>query len=78
MNTLADVRATKRINDKTPATCYSCKSADNPALWDEMGMAKYDDMLFSDMTAQDQRPHRLRQLPRSRHHAPDRHQPGPG
>ncbi len=50
MNSLADVRNTKRVNEKTPATCYSCKSSNNPALWDEMGMAAYDKMLFSDMT----------------------------
>ncbi len=49
-NALADVREIKRVNDKTPATCYSCKSSDNPALWDEMGMAAYDKILFSDMT----------------------------
>jgi nitrite reductase (cytochrome c-552) len=51
MNALADVQKIKRINEKSPATCYSCKSADNPKLWDEMGMAAYDKMLFSDMTA---------------------------
>lgn len=50
MNTLTDVRATGRLNDKTPATCYSCKSADNPRLWSEMGMAAYDAMSFSQMT----------------------------
>jgi nitrite reductase (cytochrome c-552) len=50
MNALADVRASKRVNEKTPATCYSCKSADNPGLWDEMGMAAYDKMMFSQMT----------------------------
>jgi nitrite reductase (cytochrome c-552) len=50
MNALADVRAIKRINEKSPATCYSCKSADNPQLWNEMGMAAYDKMLFTDMT----------------------------
>jgi nitrite reductase (cytochrome c-552) len=50
LNSLADVRNTKRVNEKTPATCYSCKSSNNPALWDEMGMAAYDKMLFSDMT----------------------------
>ena len=51
MNALADVRKIKRINEKSPATCYSCKSANNPSVWDEMGMAAYDKMLFSDMTA---------------------------
>ena len=50
MNALSDVRKIKRVNEKTPATCYSCKSAVNPTLWDEMGMAAYDKMLFSDMT----------------------------
>lgn len=51
MNALADVQKIKRINEKSPATCYSCKSADNPKLWDEMGMAAYDKMLFSEMTS---------------------------
>jgi nitrite reductase (cytochrome c-552) len=50
MNALADVQNIDRINEKSPATCYSCKSASNPSLWDEMGMAAYDKMLFSDMT----------------------------
>ena len=47
---LEDVRAIKRVNDKTHATCYSCKSSDNPGLWTEMGMAAYDKMFFSEMT----------------------------
>jgi nitrite reductase (cytochrome c-552) len=50
LNALADVRAIKRVNETTPATCYSCKSATNPSLWDDMGMAAYDQMKFSDMT----------------------------
>lgn len=50
LNGLADVRQIKRVTDKTPATCYSCKSSDNPKLWDQMGMAAYDAMLFNDMT----------------------------
>jgi nitrite reductase (cytochrome c-552) len=49
-NTLIDVRATKRITATTHATCYSCKSSDNPGLWAEMGMEAYDAMLFKDMT----------------------------
>ncbi|MEI7989158.1 MAG: ammonia-forming cytochrome c nitrite reductase subunit c552, partial [Chloroflexota bacterium] len=48
-NTLTDVRATKRINDKTPGTCYSCKSSNNPTLWKEMGMADFDKTPFSKM-----------------------------
>ena len=57
LNALEDVRATKRLNlshedetKTTHATCYSCKSSDNPALWAEMGMAAYDKMFFDEMT----------------------------
>lgn len=54
-NSLKDVNATKRLNlnkddpKRTPGTCYSCKSANNPALWSEMGMAEYDKMFFGDL-----------------------------
>ncbi|MEJ5241760.1 MAG: ammonia-forming cytochrome c nitrite reductase subunit c552 [Anaerolineales bacterium] len=46
---LTDVRATKRVNEKTPGTCYSCKTANNPQLWAEMGMAEYDKTPFSEL-----------------------------
>jgi nitrite reductase (cytochrome c-552) len=55
-NALEDVRATKRLNlndedpKHTPATCYSCKSSDNPGLWTKMGMEAYDKMSFNEMT----------------------------
>ncbi|MGC1378430.1 MAG: ammonia-forming cytochrome c nitrite reductase subunit c552, partial [Anaerolineales bacterium] len=55
-NSLIDVRATKRLNlnDADPkhnhATCYSCKSSDNPALWAQMGMEAYDALSFNQMT----------------------------
>ncbi|HEX7621293.1 MAG TPA: ammonia-forming cytochrome c nitrite reductase subunit c552, partial [Anaerolineales bacterium] len=49
-NTLIDVRATKRVSATTHATCYSCKSSDNPGLWAQMGMEAYDAKLFSDLT----------------------------
>ena len=49
-NTLIDIRATKRVNATTHATCYSCKSSDNPGLWTQMGMPAFDAMLFPDMT----------------------------
>ena len=38
---LTDVRETERISDTTPGTCYSCKTANNPMLWAEMGAAEY-------------------------------------
>ncbi len=50
MNALDDVRTTKRVNETTHATCYSCKSSNNPQLWNEMGMAEYDATMFSDMS----------------------------
>jgi len=55
MNSLTDVRATKRLNldpndpKHTPGTCYSCKSSDNPGLWAELGMEAYDKMLFAEV-----------------------------
>jgi nitrite reductase (cytochrome c-552) len=50
-NALQDVQEIARINEKSPGTCYSCKSANNPALWDEMGLDGYGKVKFSDMTA---------------------------
>jgi nitrite reductase (cytochrome c-552) len=52
MNALTDVRATKRINETTHATCYSCKSSNNPGLWAQMGMREYDKKLFHELDAQ--------------------------
>jgi nitrite reductase (cytochrome c-552) len=49
-DTLIDVQATKRVTATTHATCYSCKSSDNPGLWAQMGMVAYDSKLFSAMT----------------------------
>ncbi len=46
---LEDVRATKRVNEKTAGTCYSCKSSNNPQLWADMGMAAYDKTLFMEL-----------------------------
>ena len=51
MNALVDVRATKRVNETTPGTCYSCKSSNNPSLWEEMGMAAYDKTPFAELGA---------------------------
>jgi nitrite reductase (cytochrome c-552) len=47
---LIDVRETRRINERTPATCYSCKSSDNPKLWDELGPETYFAMSFTEIT----------------------------
>ncbi len=52
MNSLIDVREIKRVDETTPGTCYSCKSANNPRLWDKMGMAAFDKTLFYDLGKQ--------------------------
>ncbi len=49
MNSLYDVEHIARINEKSPGTCYSCKSSDNPRLWTEKGMREYDRILFSEL-----------------------------
>ncbi|HEX9013580.1 MAG TPA: ammonia-forming cytochrome c nitrite reductase subunit c552, partial [Anaerolineaceae bacterium] len=56
MNSLTDVRTTLRVNDKTPGTCYSCKSSNNPGLWTQMGMEAFDKTPFSALTPQIQNP----------------------
>lgn len=56
-NALTDVRETARLNldpndpKRTPGTCYSCKSSNNPALWDELGMTEFDRMSFMEIGA---------------------------
>ena len=52
MNSLVDVRATKRVNEKTAGTCYSCKSANNPQLWSKMGPAEFYKTPFSELGRQ--------------------------
>ena len=49
MNSLTDVNEIARITEKSPGTCYSCKSSTNPSLWAEMGMREYDRTLFYDL-----------------------------
>lgn len=46
---LVDVRETVRINEKSPGTCYACKSADSPALWASMGPTEYFKTPFTEL-----------------------------
>jgi len=46
---LTDVQEIKRVDETTPGTCYSCKSANNPELWQEMGMAAFDKTPFAEL-----------------------------
>ncbi|MGB8980713.1 MAG: ammonia-forming cytochrome c nitrite reductase subunit c552 [Anaerolineales bacterium] len=62
MNALEDVRNTDRLNlnaddpKRTPGTCYSCKSSNNPALWDELTMTEFDKMSFMEIGARIEEP----------------------
>jgi nitrite reductase (cytochrome c-552) len=55
MWSLYDVRNTDRLNldlsnpARTPGTCYSCKSSDNPGLWDRLGAEAYAAMSFVEL-----------------------------
>jgi len=61
-NALVDVRDTQRLNlnpddpKHTPGTCYSCKSSNNPALWNDMGMAEFDKLSFVELGEHIQEP----------------------
>ncbi|MBE0410439.1 MAG: ammonia-forming cytochrome c nitrite reductase subunit c552 [Anaerolineales bacterium] len=52
MWSLEDVREIARTNDDSAGTCYSCKSADNPRLWAEMGPAEYFSTPFGELGQQ--------------------------
>jgi nitrite reductase (cytochrome c-552) len=41
-----DVTETARTGEKTPATCWTCKSPDVPRMMDEMGVAEFYDAQF--------------------------------
>ncbi|MEW6651472.1 MAG: ammonia-forming cytochrome c nitrite reductase subunit c552, partial [Chloroflexota bacterium] len=49
MWSLIDVRETERINEKSPGTCYSCKTANAPMLWAEMGAAEFARTSFAEL-----------------------------
>ncbi|HSV86991.1 MAG TPA: ammonia-forming cytochrome c nitrite reductase subunit c552, partial [Levilinea sp.] len=49
-NALYDVEHIARITENSPATCYACKTANNPKLWDEMGLDAYGKVKFKDMS----------------------------
>ncbi|MCL4285990.1 MAG: ammonia-forming cytochrome c nitrite reductase subunit c552 [Fimbriimonadaceae bacterium] len=43
-----DVTMTKRVNEKTPATCWTCKSPDVPRLMDKVGIGEFYALNFHD------------------------------
>lgn len=49
MWSLFDVEEIARTNPTSAGTCYSCKSADNPRLWAEMGPAEFFSTPFGEL-----------------------------
>ncbi|MCL2347242.1 MAG: ammonia-forming cytochrome c nitrite reductase subunit c552 [Planctomycetaceae bacterium] len=50
--TLEDVTHTKRVNEKTPASCWYCKSPDVPRLIGEWGVEKFASHTFDELKGQ--------------------------
>jgi nitrite reductase (cytochrome c-552) len=53
---LEDVRTTKRVTDKTTGSCYSCKSSNNPAIWNMIGLEEFSKMPFAELGKQIDQP----------------------
>jgi nitrite reductase (cytochrome c-552) len=53
---IEDVTKTKRVNDKTAATCWTCKSPDVPRLIDKLGAEKFYAARFDDFRAENTHP----------------------
>ncbi len=49
---IEDVNTTKRISEKTPGTCYSCKSPDVPRLMEQFSPAKFYGTRFSEWSSE--------------------------
>ena len=49
VHAIEDVTATKRVNEKTPATCWTCKSPDVPRLMHTLGPEKFYAGKFDDL-----------------------------
>jgi len=52
IHAIEDVTATKRVNDKTPATCWTCKSPDVPRLMHSWGPEKFYAGKFADLKSE--------------------------
>lgn len=49
---LEDVNNSKRVNEKTPGTCYACKSSNNPGIWNTIGLEAFSKMPFAELGKQ--------------------------
>ncbi|MCX7008022.1 MAG: ammonia-forming cytochrome c nitrite reductase subunit c552 [Kiritimatiellaeota bacterium] len=48
-HSVEDITATKRVNEKTMGTCWTCKSTDVPKLMSEMGVETFYKSHFADL-----------------------------
>lgn len=55
-HSVTDVTSTKRVNEKTPATCWTCKSPDVPRLMAQKGVAQFYAGKFSDFKGEVKNP----------------------
>ncbi len=53
---LVDIRKTQRVTEKTAGGCYSCKSSNNPAIWDKIGLEAFSKMPFAELGKQIDQP----------------------
>jgi nitrite reductase (cytochrome c-552) len=51
-HSLTDVLQTRRIDQKTPGTCFACKTSDAPRLMEKMGVAEFYAANFHELKAQ--------------------------
>jgi nitrite reductase (cytochrome c-552) len=56
MHAVEDVTGTKRVNAKTPGTCFTCKSPDVPRLIEKLGAAKFYSTPFADLKGEVKHP----------------------
>ncbi|NLF09580.1 MAG: ammonia-forming cytochrome c nitrite reductase subunit c552 [Pirellulaceae bacterium] len=52
VHAIEDVTQTQRVNDTTPATCWTCKSPDVPRLMDSMGIDKFYASSFNSLKSE--------------------------
>jgi nitrite reductase (cytochrome c-552) len=48
-HSITDVTSTKRVGEKTPGTCWTCKSTDVPRLLEELGVEGFSKTPFSQL-----------------------------
>ena len=53
---LVDIRKTKRVTEKTTGSCYSCKSSNNPGIWNKIGLEEFSKMPFAELGKQIDQP----------------------